>query len=179
MRPSALALVATLGLVSCATLNESQCRSVDWAQLGARDGAMGYSTQRLEEHREACSEFGLAADDAAWRQGYDAGLLEYCTVDNGYRLGRRGGYYGQVCPSVNEGDFLDAYELGRETYALEGEYAELNRRIDSLEARLVNNEKLEDGVRRDIRRQLSYLYDQRTWLRRSIDRLDREWRRRY
>lgn len=176
MRRSAIVLVA-FALGSCATLNESECRSVDWFQLGARDGGAGYSPGRLDEHREACSEFGLAADDAMWRRGYEAGLLDYCTADTGYRVGRRGGHYGQVCPVEEEREFLAAYELGRETLQVENEFAEINRRIDSLEARLVGD-KLEDTTRREIRRQLAYLYDQRRWLRRSIDRLDNEWRRR-
>lgn len=172
--PAVLAAFAASG---CATLNESECRSVDWFQLGARDGGAGYSAGRLGEHRKACSEFGLATDDAAWRQGYDAGLLDYCTADNGYRVGRRGDHYAQVCPIEEEREFVAAYELGRETLQVENEFAELNRRIDPLEARLVND-RLEDAQRRDIRRQLSYLYNQRVWLRRSIDRLENEWRRR-
>lgn len=165
-----------LALAGCATLNESECRSIDWYQLGARDGSAGLAQTRIEDHREACSEFGLAPDRAAWRQGYEAGLLDYCTAETGYRVGRRGGWYGQVCPLGAEREFLAAYDLGREIYDVEAELGELDRRIDSLQQRLTSDQ-LEDSTRREVRRQLSYLYEQRHWLRRSIDRLESEWRR--
>ncbi|MGH8519542.1 MAG: DUF2799 domain-containing protein, partial [Panacagrimonas sp.] len=141
MRPErllpVLVLSGALALGSCATLNENECRSADWYQLGSRDGANGGARSRIEEHREACAEFGLPADDAAWFQGYEAGLLDYCTADNGYRVGRRGGGYGRVCPAPEEREFVEAYELGHETYAVEREIAELDRRAESLQERLV------------------------------------------
>ena len=73
--------------------------------------------------------------------------------------------------------FLEAYELGQETYAVEREIAELDRRVESIQQRLVSD-KLEDGVRRELRRQLAELYNRGNWLRRSHDRLEREWWRR-
>lgn len=176
MRARVLALLAAFTLSGCATLDETECRSVDWVKLGARDGTAGFPESRVEEHRKACAEYGLAPDDSAWLQGYEAGLFDYCTADNGYRIGRRGGGYGRVCPLESEADFLAAYDLGYETYQVEAEFAELNGRIDALERRLIDKQ-LDDATRREIRRQLSYLYEQRSWLRRSIDRLEREWRR--
>lgn len=179
MRFSRLVLAAgAFALGGCATLNESECRSVDWYQLGTRDGAEGYGRARLESHREACSEFGLAADDAAWSQGYEDGLQSYCTADNGYRVGRRGGSYAQVCPLETEREFLSAYELGRDTYEVDQELADVKRRIDSLESSLASD-KTDDAMRRDLRRQVSEQYRQASWLRRSLDRLESEWRRRY
>ena len=174
-RPLAV-LAAALVLGSCATLNESECRSADWYQLGARDGTDGAARSRIEDHRKACAEFGLAADDAAWSKGYEDGLLDYCTAANGYRVGRRGGYYGRVCPAQDERAFLDAYDLGHETYQVEQEIAELDRRAESLQQRLVSD-KIDDDVRRELRRQLADVYSQGNFLRRSRDRLEREWRR--
>lgn len=180
MRPSPGVLYAlvALALTGCATLNESQCRSTDWYQLGSRDGSGGYGSGRLQSHREACSEFGLAPDDAAWRQGYEDGLQTYCTADNGYRVGRNAGSYGRVCPAESESEFIAAYELGRETNQVEQELAQVRQRIDVIESRLAN-EKLDDATRYDLRRQLSEYYRQGSWLRRSLERLESEWRRRY
>ncbi len=178
MRLSLLLVCAALGLSSCATLNESECRTADWFQLGTREGADGYPRTRIDEHRKACSEFGMAADDAVWIEGYEAGLLDYCTVDNGYKVGRGGGYYSRVCPAQLEADFVAAYDLGKETYDVEREIADLDRRVQSLQERLVSD-KIDDATRKDVRRQLSDLYNRAHWLRRSHDRLESEWRRRY
>lgn len=170
---------AALLLTSCATLSETECRSVDWFDLGVRDGTHGYSESRLDEHRQSCSEHGLATDAAAWRQGHVTGLESYCTVDNGYHVGRRGLHYGRVCPAAAEREFLAAYELGRETYDVEQEMADLDRRIESLESRLARSDGMSNEERQDTRRYLAELYRQMGWLRRSRDRLEFEWRRRF
>ena len=177
MRHSLLGLAAALALGSCATLNESECRTADWYRIGLRDGTEGYSRTRLDDHRKACTEYGLGSDEAAWKDGYETGLLDYCTVDNGYRVGRRGGYYYDVCPVQDERSFVAAYELGKETYDVERELAEHERRVQALQERLVSD-KIDDKTRREVRRQLSDLYDRGHWLRRSLDRLENEWRRR-
>lgn len=178
MRLSLAMLAAALALGSCATLDESECRTADWFQLGVRDGTEGYPRTRLDEHRKACSEFDMAADDAQWREGYENGLLDYCTVDNGYQVGRGGGYYSRVCPAQVEHEFVAAYDLGKETYDVEREMAELDRRVRALQERLVSD-KISDSTRREVRRHLSDLYDRSHWLRRTHDRLKNEWRRRY
>lgn len=179
-----LAAIATLtmalcGLYGCATLDESECRSVDWYQLGLKDGSDGYTATRLGDHREACAEYGLNVGATEWRRGYDTGLDNYCTVDNGYAVGRRGMYYGHVCPAEVERAFVSAYELGKETYDVEQEISDLDRRIDSLETRLSRSEDLSDEDRRLARRQVAELYREMNWLRRSRDRLEAEWRRRF
>lgn len=182
MRPeprAALAglLLALLLVPGCATLDEAECRGADWFRLGARDGADGYGRSRLGDHRQACAEHGMAVDAAAWEKGYETGLLDYCTAQNGYRVGRRGLHYGRVCPIEDEREFLAAFEIGREAYSVEQEITELDRRIESLEQRL-RSDRIDDATRAETRRQLHYLYHQGGWLRRSLDRLDREWRRR-
>lgn len=172
---------AVLGLVlsGCATLDESQCRSTNWFELGSRDGRAGYSRDRLDQHREACSEFGLSPNATDWEQGYVAGLEDYCTVNNGYLLGRRGAYYGNVCPVDLEADFVSAFELGRDTNEVEREIESLNGRINSIETRLARDRELQGEQREGMRRQLYDLYRQLSWLRRTRDRLENEWRRRY
>ncbi|MGQ0503136.1 MAG: DUF2799 domain-containing protein [Panacagrimonas sp.] len=178
MRPDrgGLLLVVVL-LTGCATLDESECRSANWFEFGRSDGALGYSRTRLDEHRQACSKFGLAADTAAWEQGYAEGLDRYCSVSNGYQLGRRGGYYGRVCPAELDADFSSAYALGRETHEVDQQLDQVNQRINALESRLIGQAKLSDPVRQQLRYQLSDLYRQMVWLRRSRDRLEDEWRR--
>lgn len=177
-RSALLASIGALWIAGCATLNESECRSVDWFELGSRDGASGHSRGRLENHSEACSEFGLKADESAWREGYETGLEGYCTIDNGYSVGRHGGHYGRVCPAELEGEFVAAYELGRETHDVQREIEEISRYIESAESRLAGKKDLSDDARSDLRRQLYELYRQLSWLRRSRDRLEDEWRRR-
>lgn len=178
MRPDCgcLFIVASL-MTGCATLDESECRSANWFEFGKNDGALGYSRTRFEEHRQACSKFGLAADTEAWEQGYSAGLEGYCSINNGYQIGRRGGYYGRVCPAGLDDDFSSAYALGRDVYEVEQQLDQVSDRIKALESRLIGQARLSDKVRQQVRYQLSDLYRQMVWLHRSRDRLENEWRR--
>lgn len=132
-------LVALLGfLVSgCASMDEDECRVADWRAIGYEDGVRGLSASHIGERREACAEHGIAPDFAAYRQGRDEGLREYCTPASGYRLGRGGKSMSAVCPVDLQGDFHDAYLSGREIYkaaaVVQNTRSRLKRRRQELE----------------------------------------------
>ena len=44
---------ALIALGSCATLNEDQCREVNWEQLGYDDGQAGRNASHVDLHRQA------------------------------------------------------------------------------------------------------------------------------
>ena len=113
---------ALLAMGGCVTMNEGDCRYADWFELGRRDGARGHAWQQLVRHRKSCNEYGLEVDERHYREGRDAGLLEYCTPNNGWRTGLRGGSYKRVCPADLEGAFLDGYELGAEIREVRSRY---------------------------------------------------------
>lgn len=173
----ALCAGAVLLLAGCATLSETECRGADWYQLGERDGANGHSTSRLDAHTKACAEHAVAPDETQWREGYDAGLPSFCTAENGYRLGRRNGYYEQVCPLDLEREFVDAYDLGRETYEAESQLQALRTEAGRLESRL-SDRQLSDEGRYYIRRELDRLYYEIARVRERLFALDNDWRRR-
>lgn len=111
-------LVALLGLLAsgCASMNEDECRVADWRAVGYEDGVSGRPASHIGERREACADYGLAPDFAAYRQGRNEGLREYCTPASGYRLGLNGRAFKAVCPSELQGDFREAYKSGHEIY---------------------------------------------------------------
>ena len=67
----AVACVALAALTSCATLNEEECRTVDWYTLGQQDGAAGRTEGHLNEHRRACADHKLPVDEGQWRTGWE------------------------------------------------------------------------------------------------------------
>jgi hypothetical protein len=111
-------LIALLGfLVSgCASMDEDECLVADWRAIGYEDGVSGIAASHIGERREACAKHGVTPNFAAYQQGRDEGLREYCTPASGYRLGRKGRPLTAVCPSELHGDFRDAYKSGREIY---------------------------------------------------------------
>lgn len=165
-----LVLLALL-LGGCATLDKNECLQANWTDLGARDGQSGYSPARLEEHREACREYGIVPDDRSYLAGREQGLRYYCTPETGFREGRRGASYQRVCPLAAEADFLLAYDHGRELYQVEQDMNALRSRIDELE-RALDDPALAREQRRGYHRELDDLYRELAAARRHMDRLE-------
>ena len=113
-----IALLGLLGLLvsGCASMGEDECRVADWRAIGYEDGVSGIAASHIGERREACAKHGVTPNFAAYQQGRDEGLREYCTPASGYRLGRNGRSLAAVCPSELQGDFRDAYKSGREIH---------------------------------------------------------------
>lgn len=172
-----------VGLGSCATMSEQQCLAGDWSGQGFSDGAAGYAMSRLGEHAQACARHGVVPDDASYRAGWSDGVLRYCTVENGFRVGSQGGGYAGVCPAGVERDFLVAYEDGRVIHLADAAVSEARGRIDSNGARL---EELDDKIeakQRELRAEglsdaeRDAIRNRIRELRREREDTEREWRR--
>ena len=125
-------ILAALGLFclqGCATLSEEECLSADWHTIGYEDGARGFSTQRIGQHREACAEHGIAPNFQDYMDGHRAGLRQYCVPATGFALGRSGKRYSGVCPAELENAFMAAFDEGRTVYRLHQEIDQLQREI--------------------------------------------------
>ena len=181
---SAAALAAlAVALGSCATMSEEQCLAGDWVGQGFNDGAAGYAMSRLGEHAEACVKHGVVPDDAAYRAGWNDGVLRYCTIENGFRTGAQGGGYAGVCPAEVERDFLIAYEDGRVIHLAEQAVSEARSRIDGNAYRL---EELDDKIeakQRELRAEgltdaeRDAIRNRIREIRREREDTEREWRR--
>lgn len=98
---------------ACATLDEDECLSADWASIGFEDGTQGrLSTDRLERHGKACAKHDVVPDEEQYLLGHADGVLDYCTPQQGRRLGRTGAEYNGVCPSSYARDFVGEYIAG-------------------------------------------------------------------
>jgi hypothetical protein len=119
-----------LHLSGCATLSEDQCRGADWQAIGYRDGSNGYDAGRIENHGEACAEYGISPDRQEYEIGRFRGLEIFCTARRGVQVGRQGGGYSGVCPADIEPAFLEGYDLGRRLYELDQYLSRLRQDID-------------------------------------------------
>lgn len=77
-----------------------------------RDGATGYPPSRIGQHAEACANHGIAHNAAAYRAGWDRGILQNCTPENGFKTGRRNEGYHGLCPAQVVGPFLEGRQVG-------------------------------------------------------------------
>lgn len=172
------ALGAAMLLASCASMSEQECKTADWYDQGFRDGRSGYPLSRVESHREACAKVGVVPNVPNYRAGRDRGIVEYCTVDNGLRVGRQGSsYHSNACPVELEGPFLDAYYTSKAVYDAEKRVKSLDSRIGDLERRL-DREK-DDKKRRRIRDDLREVERSLRSARRDFYDAERHLRRAY
>lgn len=147
-------LLAVLGLAGCASMSESECQVADWGRVGLNDGARGEPERKLAAYTEDCGKTGVVPDAQAYRQGWDAGVLRFCTAANGWQQGLAGNAgKAEVCvgQAGYEGfvRYLNAgLQLHRTQERMRDNTRETNRLQKKLEASTSDDEK------RHLRRQL-------------------------
>ena len=113
-----LAAIATLAATGCSSMGPEECAATDWSAVGYEDGVRGMPSDHFGTHRKACAKHGITADFSAYKEGRDDGLVEFCQPSRGYDFGVSGGRYQGVCDVALEEEFLDAYKVGQQLYAL-------------------------------------------------------------
>ena len=132
-------IVALLGLSGCASMSADECAMSDWHTIGFEDGSMGYTADRLGNHRKACAKHGVAPDLVAYQDGRNEGLRQFCQPSRGFNLGAGGGRYNGVCPGDMEPDFVDAFNTGHKLYNLRSNVNSADYQINARKTELENN----------------------------------------
>ena len=83
-------LTAVSWLSGCVYMTKRECASADWHAIGFEKGARGASESGFKHKRADCNVYGYEADRTAYTSGYEKGLMEYCTYDNGFSYGKKG-----------------------------------------------------------------------------------------
>lgn len=128
--------IALAALGGCASLSESQCIASDWQTVGYADGKNGTSQSQLLKHQNACMKHGVIPDRDAYLAGWNEGVAQYCTPQNGFAAGERGAAYSNVCPEHMHDAFYAAYQNGRQLHLAQAEINSLQRAIAQKEHRL-------------------------------------------
>ncbi|WP_045855539.1 DUF2799 domain-containing protein [Teredinibacter purpureus] len=135
---------ATFGLTfllnACASLSEQECLNADWSMIGQEDASIGRSVTTLSNHRKACAKVNIIPNQTQYEQGYQRGLLHYCTYTNGQTLASNGGHFFEACSEPQATDFLAGFEHGQKIHATKQAVATLKREIQTL------NSALEDSL---------------------------------
>lgn len=118
-----------LGLSGCASMDREQCQVADWRLVGYQDGVLGKTAARIGEYSKDCAGYAVVPDLDAWRAGRDEGLLQYCTQDNGFRLGQAGRGYNSVCPPPGDTAFRNGYQDGRAIYLARSQVSSTHSKI--------------------------------------------------
>jgi len=134
-------IVALLGLGGCASMSADECAMSDWRAIGFEDGSLGYTADRLGNHRKACAKHGVAPDFEAYHAGRQEGLRQFCAPSRGFNIGANGGRYNGVCPGDMEPDFVNAFNTGHKLYNLRSNVNSVDYQINAKKAELENNKE--------------------------------------
>lgn len=149
-----------MGIASCASMSQKECKVADWRELGLTDGLAGKTLTFFNERRTACAEADVAADTTSYLAGREQGLKTYCQLPNAAQAGLRGEAYGGVCPPAIDREFRRRHQIGFDIFQFRAAIVRQENHLQSLEHRLnreareyekqlaSNRNKNEDQVRR-------------------------------
>lgn len=168
-------ILALLGVMSgCATMTEDECLYADWRAIGYEDGTDGRALAYLRNHRQACAPAGVTPDFEAYRGGREEGVRVFCLPANGYRLGREGNAYQNVCPRDMEDEFLLAYDEGFTIHELESAVSEIELRLVAVAYSIEETEERIADAYQTLEYDQTITNEHRARIRENIDLLTRE-----
>lgn len=175
MRISVLFVVCISTLTACqSSPRRAACESTDWYELGRRAGTTGQES-KLEHERKRCDGSFDITSEAVYTNGYNNGLSEYCTADNGYSLGKAGSAANKVCPRPIDEAFLSAYAAGKKVRELEIVNETLDRRISSVSEKLKTaKEKNKDPEKNKLMSELTGLEQERQANQRRMSQIEKQ-----
>jgi hypothetical protein len=112
-------LVTTLFMAAfagCSVMSKDECAKADWRQIGLSDASEGWGSERLKTRREACAKHTMNLDEGTYRVGYAEGQKVYCTTTRGRAHGTAGDEVPEVCTSLPDAQFSDAYHAGLQSF---------------------------------------------------------------
>ncbi|MDP2575552.1 DUF2799 domain-containing protein [Vibrio penaeicida] len=155
-------LLLTVFLITgCTSMSIEECQTTHWRDLGYQQGQVGENPNIINDYAKDCSEGGINVDKEAWSQGYERGLVQYCSPRNGYQEGRNGRSYYGVCDNEQ---FNKNYELGRQAYLKEERLSDIQKEIEDIDFKLRNKNGLDPDERKRLNDERKSLTSERASL---------------
>ena len=157
---------------ACVTEHKQTCAQRDWFELGRKDGLQGAPGDRLASYKQECRGDFSGGWETIYLNGRNAGLVEYCSIENGFELGRMGLNYLYVCPTLTEPDFLAAYARGQRTRTLQLKRKDIEAQIETLTEQLLATHAGSDESQQ-LREELIHLRQARSENDQDLNRVTR------
>lgn len=157
-------------LAACSTLDETECKTADWYQIGYEDGTNGKASSHFSRHVKACQKHGVMPKRAPWEEGRNDGLRIFCVPERAYQIGRNGGRFPAVCTAQESIEMRPAYDWGQSYYDFARRIAELESDIDDRNDAIDSLEDPDDPI---IGTYLLYNFQDRQEIRRLKRRQER------
>lgn len=145
-----LLLLVLVVVQACVTLTKEECAEGDWLSVGEKDGARGLNPEeQFKFHVFSCKRAKVLPDYTTWYQGFQQGLVRYCTPLSGLYYGQLSRRYYNLCPADTEPDFLRGYRLGRKQSNYEYDISASKTKIDDLNSEIREMEEARSAAKPD------------------------------
>lgn len=110
-------LTTVVALTGCAgNVKRISCTENDWARIGYETAVAGKSVRTFDAYSDQCVESPGDSAKKTYVDGFMKGIIEYCTVENGYELGVENRSHAGACPVELRSEFEKGYRLGKLEY---------------------------------------------------------------
>ena len=154
-------------------MSKDECVLADWQTIGYEDGLRGFPAERIGAHRIACAKHQVTPNLAAYTQGRERGLREFCQPKNGFRVGLHGGGYANVCSGAVEPAFVNAYQWGRQIHDARADLRSTQSRLRNAREGVAHTDAAMASVTAELVAP-KLLVERRTWLAQELVRLTQE-----
>jgi len=165
---TALLMLAAIALSGCESMSVSECKVADWTRVGMADGSTGVSDRRIADYTEDCGKAGVVPNAQAYRRGWDAGIVQFCTPANGWREGVAGNSgKASVCQGqAGYAGFSHYLELGMQVHRMQEMLQHNAQESNRLQARLEASKS--DEEKKNLREDLRHVDREQLRLRRLL-----------
>lgn len=140
MKSNFLIVFLTVFLLSACSHLDPSCLEANWYEIGRQDSTQGVTlADGLQKRRQICPLPPDSMQAKAYKNGFSAGLMDYCRFKTGYiySLSQMEGE-AKACPPDLKQSFTNGYEIGsymKEIQSLQKDIQEkiqdLNKKLDS------------------------------------------------
>lgn len=127
------------GLTACSSVDliseAPTCGSQDWFENGRQDGVSGMASQS-DRLQKTCGSAFNDETQVLYTNGYDSGLVEYCSPANAFKLGQMGSNPQNRCPELMRPEFEAGLKKGVEARQLKATNEALAKKIETLSQKL-------------------------------------------
>ena len=141
--------VISVFISGCATLNEAECISANWYDLGSENALSGKKSSFVAEHTSACKKYQITPDFDLYREGWQQGIKQFCSAQSGWRYGIAGNYYRNTCDTQAQAECLKGYNPARKIVQKKREISDLKSDARRLRESIVKD-KLTDKEQASI-----------------------------
>lgn len=129
--------ISSIFFISCSHL-KSSCLEINWYEVGRQDSTRGHERKKvLLERQKTCSIQDESAQVKAYKNGFDAGLREYCSFKTGYIYGlSKTEQKTRACPTSLKNIFVQGYEAGEHMMKIQKLQNNIQGQIRNLEEKI-------------------------------------------